>query len=405
MRRNMLLYSAIVMAVALSFTFSVPAGASETYQLGLSLAITGPTSDAGNPYSKGVEDYIRFANDTKILGNGKIDCPIRDDMYETAITKRNFEDFLDQGMVFFLSYATGANQALAQDFNEVQIPVIPASMDKSLMEASPYIFLPIASYSHQYVSVAEYVAANHKGDTAKVAAFIHPSAFGRAPLADFQAAVAAGLKLELVEVVEHGKDLDNSALLQRLAGKGVQYVLCQTVQSPVATLLNDAQRLGMTAKTFGEPGKITFMGAHYTGGNDLIALAGTAAEGFHWTTSYRVTSEKGPWTDWQMEMAKKYARDEKTANSHNYACGIMAAQVTVEAIRRTREGGKKITRATLYETLNQMNGDKAFESLVAVGPVTYSATDRMGVDNVQLYVVKEGRFRAVGEPFKPKYMK
>ena len=29
------------------------------------------------------------------------------------------------------------------------------------------------------------------------------------------AAVAAGLKLEVVEVVEHGKDLDNSALLQQ----------------------------------------------------------------------------------------------------------------------------------------------------------------------------------------------
>ena len=406
MKRNRFGYLAVVMAVAAGLACSAPAVAGETYQLGLSLAITGPTSDAGNPYSKGVEDYMRFANDTGILGDAKIDCPIRDDMYETAVSKRNFEDFLDQGMIFFLSYATGANQALAPDFTEVQIPVIPASMDSSLMKASPYIFLPIASYSHQYVGVAEYVAANHKGDgTAKVAAFIHPSAFGRAPLADFEAAVAAGLKLDLVEVVEHGKDLDNSALLQRLASKGVQYVLCQTVQSPVATLLNDAQRLGMTAKTFGEPGKITFMGAHYTGGNDLIALAGTAAEGFHWTTSYRVTSEKGPWTDWQLDMAKKYGRDDKTANSHNYASGMMTAQVAVEAIRRTREAGQKVTKETLYETLNRMNGDKAFTSLAAVGPVTYSTTDRMGVDNVQLYVVKDGVFRAVGEPFKPKYMK
>lgn len=406
MKRNSFGYLVVVMTVAAGLAFSAPAVAGETYQLGMSLAITGPTSDAGNPYSKGVEDYINFANDTRILGDAKIDCPIRDDMYETAVTKRNFEDFLDQGMIFFLSYATGANQALAPDFTEVQIPVIPASMDSSLMKASPYIFLPIASYSHQYVGVAEYVATHHKGQgTAKVAAFIHPSAFGRAPLADFKAAQAAGMKLDLVEVVEHGTDLDNSALLQRLASKGVQYVLCQTVQSPVATLLNDAQRLGMAAKTFGEPGKITFMGAHYTGGNDLIALAGTAAEGFHWTTSYRVTSEEGPWTDWQLAMAKKYARDDKTANSHNYACGMMAAQIAVEAIRRTREAGKEVTRVTLYDTLNQMNGDKAFESLLAVGRMTYSATDRMGVDRVQLYVVKDGVFRAVGEPFRLKYMK
>ena len=239
----------VAMAVGLALAFIVPVQAAETYQLGLSLAITGPTSDAGNPYSKGAEDYIRFVNETNVLGDAKVDCPIRDDMYETAVTKRNFEDFLDQEMVLFLSYATGANQALAQDFNEVKIPVIPASMDVSLVGASDYIFLPIASYSHQYVGVAEYVAKNHKGGgVPKVAAFIHPSAFGRAPLEDFKAAVAAGLKLDLVEVVEHGKDLDNSALLQRLQSKGVQYVLCQTVQSPVATLIKDAQRLGITAK-------------------------------------------------------------------------------------------------------------------------------------------------------------
>jgi branched-chain amino acid transport system substrate-binding protein len=396
----------VAMAVGLALAFMAPVQAAETYQLGLSLAITGPTSDAGNPYSKGAEDYIRFVNETNVLGDAKVDCPIRDDMYETAVTKRNFEDFLDQEMVLFLSYATGANLALAKDFTEVKIPVIPASFHKGIIDASPYIFLPIASYSHQYVGLGEYVAKNHKGSgVPKVALFIHPSAFGRAPVEDFQSAVAAGLKLEVVEVVEHGKDLDNSALLQRLQSKGVQYVICQTVQSPVVTLINDSQRLGMTAQSFGEEGKFTFLGAHYTGGNDLIALAGSAAEGFYWTTSYRLTSEKGPWTDWQLDLAKKYGRDDKTANSHNYTNGIMAAQVAVEAIRRTREAGKEVTSATLYETLNQMNGDKSYEPLTTVGPVNYSATDRMGVDTLQLYVVKDGAFQSEGKPFKPEFIK
>ncbi|MFZ2039654.1 MAG: ABC transporter substrate-binding protein [Desulfobacterales bacterium] len=396
--------AAVTMALTLALT--IPVQAAETYKLGLSLAITGPTSDAGNPYSKGAEDYIRLVNDTKILGDAKVELSIRDDMYETAVTKRNFEDFLDQGIVLFLSYATGANLALAKDFDEVQIPVIPASFHKGIMDASKYIFLPIASYSHQYVGLGEYVAKNHKGGgVPKVALFIHPSAFGRAPVEDFQAAVAAGLKLEIVEVVEHGKDLDNTALLQRLKSKGVQYVLCQTVQTPVATLINDSQRLGLTALSFGEAEKITFLGAHYTGGNDLIALAGSAAEGFYWTTSYRLTSEKGPWTDWQLDLAKKYGRDEKTANSHNYTNGIMAAQLAVEAIRRTREAGKEVTQAALYETLNQMNGDKAYIPLTTVGPVTYSATDRMGVDTLQLYMVKDGAFKAVGQPFKPEFLK
>ncbi len=118
-----------------------------------------------------------------------------------------------------------------------------------------YIFLPIASYSAQAIGLAEYIVKNHKGGTPKVAMFIHPSAFGRGPVEDVQKAVAAGLKMEIVEVVEHGKDLDNTAMLQRLLSKGVQYVICQTVQSPVATMLKDASSLGLVAKSFNEAGK------------------------------------------------------------------------------------------------------------------------------------------------------
>ncbi|MBF0209777.1 MAG: ABC transporter substrate-binding protein [Desulfamplus sp.] len=379
--------------------------AGKVYKLGLSLAITGPTSDAGNPYAKGVEDYFRFVNDTKLLGEDKIECTIRDDQYQTDVTKRNFEDFLDQGIVFYLNYSTGSTLALKKDFDEVEMPVLPASFHAGNIEGSKYIFLPIASYSEQTILLAEYIVKNSNGAKPKVAMFIHPSAFGRGPVSDLEKAVAAGLNIEIVEVVEHGNDLDNTAMLQRLTSKGVQYVLCQTIQSPVATMLKDAARLGMTAKSFGEAGKITFLGAHYTGGNDLIDLAGNAAENFFWTTSYTVTSEPGPGTDAQLELAKRYGRDNKAANSHNYANGIMVAQVATEVIRRAKEKGLEINNKTLYDELNAMNGDKAYQPPTTVGAVTYSPTDRAGVDSLQIYSVQKGQFKKVGEPLTSEYMK
>ncbi len=375
------------------------------YKIGLSLAITGPTSDAGNPYSKGVEDYFNYVNDTKLLGGDTIDCTIRDDQYQTAVTKRNFEDFLDQGIVFYLNYSTGSTLGLKRDFEEVQIPVLPASFHAGNIIDSKYIFLPIASYSEQAVSLAEYVVNNHKGAKAKVAMFLHPSAFGRGPLSDVKKSIAAGLNMEIVEVVEHGKDLDNTAMLKRLMSKKVQYVICQTVQSPVATMIKDADRLSIAAKTFGEAGKITFLGAHYTGGNDLIDLAGEAAENFFWTTSYTITSEPGPGTDFQLALAKKYSRSDKHANSHNYASGIMVAQVATEVIRRAKEKGLEITKKTLHDEMNAMNGANAYQPPSTVGPVTYSLTDRAGVDSLQIYSVQKGVFRKVGEPITSEYMK
>ena len=77
-KNNMMRWMTLLVTVFL-ITLPFQAQAGKVYKLGLSLAITGPTSDAGNPYSKGVEDYFNFVNDTKILGDDKIDCMIRDD--------------------------------------------------------------------------------------------------------------------------------------------------------------------------------------------------------------------------------------------------------------------------------------------------------------------------------------
>ena len=403
MKKNNVIKWTFLLAAIGVLTLPAQALAGEVYKLGLSLAITGPTSDAGNPYSKGVEDYFNFVNDTKMLGDDKIECTIRDDQYKNDITKRNFEDFLDQGIVFYLNYSTGSTLALKKDFEEEQIPVLPASFHAGNLVDSNYIFLPIASYSAQMIGLTEYVAKNHKGGKPKVAMFIHPSAFGRGPVEDVKKAVAAGLDVEIVEVVEHGKDLDNTAMLKRLSSKGVQYVLSHTVQSPVATMLKDASSLGLVATSFGEEGKITFLGAHYTGGNDLVALAGDSAENFYWTTSYIVTSEPGEGTDLQLALAKKYNRDEKAANSHNYANGMMVAQVATEVIRRAKSKGKEITKETLYEELLGMNGDNAFSPKTTVGDVTFSETDHAGVDTLQLYVVKNNTFMSEGSPFVPEY--
>lgn len=399
-----------IMLVALTFLlvmgFSTLVIAGETYKMGLSLAITGPTADIGFPYSKGVEDYVKYVNDEKLLGDDKLVCFIKDDGYKNDVTKRNFEEFLDEEIVFYLNYSTGSTLMLKKDFEEEKIPVLPASFHNGNLEGSNYIFLPISSYSSQAVGLAEYVVANHKGaGKAKIALFLHPSAFGRAATVDVKKAIGAGLGIELVEIVEHGKDLDNTAMLKRFQSKGVQYVISHTVQPPVATMLKGAQSLGMKAKTYGEAGKITFLGCHYAGGPDLIGLAGSAAEGYYWTTSYKLMTAKGPGTDAQLALAKRYGRDNKLAYSQNYTNGIMVAQVAVETIRRAKAKGKKITRANLHAELLGMSGYNAYYPLTTVGPVTFSKTDREGVDTLQLYIAKGGVFRELGAPFISEYVK
>lgn len=389
-----LLFNALLVLIAV--TLIAPLQAGQTYKIGFSGAITGPTSDAGNPLSKGIEDWFRYVNDTKMLGGDKIDYTIRDDQYKTDVTKRNFEEYLDDEIVFYLNYSTGSTLGLKQDFEEEMMPTAPSSYHEGNLVDSNYIFIPVATYSENVVALAEYVVKNHKGGgMPKVAMFIHPSAFGRGPLEDTKKAIKSGLGIEIVEVVEHGKDLDNSAMLKRLVSKDIQYVISHTVQSPVATMLKDAVRMNVKAGSFGEKGKLTFLGAHYTGGSDLVALAGAASEGFLWTCSYNLTSENNAKAKKQLELAERYGRDAKAANSHNYAAGILQAQIPTAAILYAKANGMEVNPANLYKALQKLNGKNAYDSFAAVSPVTYSNIDRIGVDSVNIYEVKSGVFKAI----------
>jgi branched-chain amino acid transport system substrate-binding protein len=81
----------------------------------------------------------------------------------------------------------------------------------------------------------------------------------------------------------------------------------------------------------------------------------------------------------------------------------MVAQVASECIKRAKAKGLKITKETLYEELLAMNGIQCIYPVTTVGPVTYSKTDKAGVDTLQLYAVKNGEFKSVGKPFIPEY--
>ena len=63
-----------------------------------------------------------------------------------------------------------------------------------------------------------------------------------------------------------------------------------------------------------------------------------------------------------------------------------------------------MTPENLYRMLNGMAGANGFESFAAVGPVTYSENDRVGVDVVNIYRAEAGVFKAVGA-IESKYMK
>ena len=364
--------------------------------IGWSGAVTGPTSDAGRFVFEAVQDYCRYANEESLIPDITVECLVNDDGYNNDNTLRNFESYLDEDMDAFISYATGATLQLKLNAVEEEVPIISASLHIGVISPpdNDYNFLPITSYSEQVVALLDWIAENHEGDDApKVAMLVHPSPFGRAPVEDAQAA-AERLSINIVGVQEHGEGTDYTATLQRWNSSGVQYVISQTVQSPVAAMLNAAQALGLLDS-------MTFMGAHYTGGSTLTSLAGEAAEGFLWATSFALESEGTEGMQLQREIGERYGRSEESIQDVNYTTGLMQTAIYLEAARRVAERGDAINSQTLYEALLVMNDDAegAYDSGFGVSPVSFSEDDHVGVDALRLLQVEGGAFVPLSEPY------
>ncbi|WP_034385061.1 ABC transporter substrate-binding protein [Deinococcus sp. YIM 77859] len=379
-------------ALALSALVALSlAAAQKTVTLAWSGAITGPTSDAGASYAAGVEDYCKYANAQNLLPGVRLNCVVRDDQYNNANTQRNFEDFVgNMNVPVFLSYSTGSNLQLKGVIEETKVPTLPASYHIGLIDPpnNTYMFLPVSSYSENIVALLEYIAKKDRG--AKVALVVNPSPFGRDPVVDARKA-AQRLGLKIVDVQEvGGNNLDNTAMLRRFESQGVKYVINQNTAGPVANILKDAKRLGLL-------GKMQFMGAHYTGGEDLTKLAGDAAEDFIWATSYYLYDEGDrPGIQLVKKIGAQYGRKADTIRSVHYTSGMLAAAIAVEALKRAKND---LTAAGLYKGLTSMNGSRAFQPGFTVGPVTFSAKDHVGAESLRLLQAdKTGNFKAITGP-------
>lgn len=360
--------------------------------IGWSGAVTGPTSDAGQFVIQGIEDYCAYANEEGLIAGEEINCITKDDQYNNDNTLRNFEAYLDEEIVGFIGYATGSTMQLKVNAVEEELPVLGASLHVGTIDPpdNAYNFIPVTTYSEQVLALLEWIAENHEGDdTAKIAMFIHPSAFGRAPLADAEAASEL-LGVEIVEAQEATEGLDYTAMLQRWDNAGVQYVIGQHVQSPIATILTTAEALGLKDK-------MTFMGAHYTGGTSLTNLAGDAAEGFLWATSFAMADQ----IPLQIEIGERFGRNEETISDVNYTTGLLHAAIYIEAARRAVEAGEEVTKESIYQALLSMNegADGAFDPGFSVSPVSFSDTERIGADAMHLVQVQEGAWVPITEPY------
>src|SRR5207245_11459049 len=123
---------------------------------------TGPTSDVGVDYSKGVLDHIRYINEVEggIRGKVKIDLVWSDYGYRIPDALSLYRKYRDVDQVnAIVGWGTGDTEALKETISQDQIPYISASYSSHLHDPSktPSNFYPVSSYSDQIRAVLKYL--------------------------------------------------------------------------------------------------------------------------------------------------------------------------------------------------------------------------------------------------------
>jgi branched-chain amino acid transport system substrate-binding protein len=388
-----------VLALSLALLILTGAGSAQEVKLGSLNDLTGPTSDVGKDVALGIREAVQYVNDTGGINGKRIRLFLYDYGYrvpEAITTYKRFRNF--DKVVGVLGWGTGDTEALSPTVGKDQIPYLSHSFAAKLTDpkTAPYNFIYGTDYSSNaraamtawfdevWMKESRFQEARSKGEKPRIVMFYaFPVPYSSAPIKALKDH-AALLGFE----VGPDQDVALTALdtkSQVLAAKAFRPHLAwhgNTTMSVAATI-KDASALGLGADHIVN---------NWGYDENLVRLAGPAAEGVMGIAITAFYGDKVPLMDKVVEYAKKInpgvpeeARMIRTIQA--WAQVLMMA----EGMRRADKAGK-LTGPGLKEALETLKG---WTPGLGLPPVTLSATDHRPGSVVPVYRVKGGKFELV----------
>jgi branched-chain amino acid transport system substrate-binding protein len=387
--------------VALALVLPVLAGPgwAQEVKLGSLNDLTGPTSDVGKDVALGIREAVQYVNDTGGINGKKIRLYLYDYGYrvpEAITTYKRFRDF--DRVAGVLGWGTGDTEALSPTVGKDRVVYLSHSFAAKLTDPknAPYNFVYGTDYSSNaraamtawfdevWMKDARFAEARQKNEKPRVVMFYaFPTPYSSAPIKALKDHAA-------LMGFEVGPDQDVSLTAldtksQVLAAKAFRPHLAwhgNTTMSVAATI-KDAHALGL--------------GANHIVNNwgydeNLVRLAGPAAEGVMGIAVTAFYGDKVPLMDKVVEYAKKM--NPGVAQEVRMVRTLQAwAQVLMmtEGMRRADKAGK-LTGPGLKEAFETL---QAWTPGLGLQPVTLSASDHRPGSVVPIYRVKGGKFELV----------
>ncbi|MDP3910952.1 MAG: ABC transporter substrate-binding protein [Gemmatimonadales bacterium] len=363
--------------------------------------LTGPIATSAVAIDRGLRDYLRWAQED---GNDpipglKVNLVWEDTAYSADRYVPTYKKFKDGGAVLLVNESSTANSVLGELVRADRVPVIspgtgyiPGFFPREIARKGPsYIFFDRPPYPDFFAAVATHFLGQWKAGgfpgKPKAMFITWDTPYGRGPVElGTLWAQSAGFEMLPAQLFPSGT-IDLTQQLLKAQELGANLIYMNSVEGHFAMLIKGARRFSMP---FGVgPGKVLLVGGSESHNDDLLRLAGEAAEGVWAVSSYPNWDEDVKAVKWAKEVQTKY--HGKVDARGNYFMGFTFGRVAWEALKQTAKkyGPDKVTRENITRTLTEIRN---LDMWGAAPPFSYGPNERRPFRTMLVHAVKGGRW-------------
>jgi len=378
-----------LVAVCVLLATGAAFAADDEIKIGACQPITGRFAFAGVNINAGLQDYINYANEMKLVKGKKLVYIYEDTGYDTDKAVATFKKIMAKdNPVIMYGESTGQGKAIAPELNSrYKVLYGSTSFSSELADPKnhPYSFVSGPTYSDMFGILLEYISKQAKGKARpKVAFFSSDTEFGKDPI-PFARKRAKELGIDVAaEVVTKVGAVDVTTEVLALKKAQPDYCIFQGyVLAPIPEVIRAAKDFGL---------KTTFMGIFWSMDKSIIDKLGADAEGYMGVNPYAYYYENAPGIAAMRKYNERVHPSEKY-RPNSYIQGWFTGMVYVEAINKVLAENKLVTGDNLKDALPKIrNWDTGGIS----GMVTF-IDNKAAVGRVYRANVQKGIFEPVSD--------
>lgn len=354
---------------------------------------TGAYAAVQAPFLPGVQDFQEWVNEVEYIPGAELEVRIMDGgtSFDKTLAATKQALAKKPRPLAWSGGSTGISGAMRSFIEREKLVGIAGGYSVKHIQPPGWFFNNVCPYDSMVGATVDFFLKDvwKKKRAPRMGWLTWDNAYGRSAITP---EVEAYIRSKGVDIVAHEyiplSPVDTTVHLLRLKKAKVDFVTGTIFYDAFSVVVKDAARLGLLDAWTWCP--------YYNPRPEEVIKAYNPAlsEGMYFILAYPQYAE---WSD-DAPYKIMYDRNKRNVPSAFYLNGWAHEINQVEAIRRaaTRKGARNITPQDVYNEMCKLKNFKFYD----LANVTYSKTDRCGLEDVTIYVVRDGKMVCLHKAWK-----